>query len=116
MRKRIKYSPEGVYVSRPGYDVDTASLDKMSMYPGMGVMAQVLDGTVTLGAGGSQDFSITNPAGKLPYVILNSTAGEHPDRDTFCAEVNPPYNYVRIRNEAGQPTRTIRFAALIDNT
>lgn len=116
MPKRIKYSPEGVYVSRPGYDVETASLDKMSMFPGMGVMAQVLDGSVTLGEGGSQDFTITNPAGKLPYVILNSTGGEHPDRDTFCAEVNPPYNYVRIRNAVGQPTRTIRFAALIDNT
>ena len=115
MPKRIKYAPDGVYVSRPGYDVETASLDKMSMYPGMGVMAQVLDGSVTLGAGGSQDFTITNPAGKMPYVILNSTGGEHPDRDTFCAEVNPPYNYVRIRNISG-PTRTIRFAALIDNT
>ncbi|QNQ40578.1 hypothetical protein [Brucella intermedia] len=116
MTKRIKYSPEGVYVSRPGYDVETASLDKMSMYPGMGVMAQVLEGAVTLAGETRQDFPFTNPAQKLPYVILNSTSGEHPDRGTFCAEVNPPYNYVRIRNEKDQPTRTIRFVVLIDNT
>lgn len=115
MVKRIKFAPEGVYVSKPGYDVETASLQNLSMYPGMGVMAQVLDGSVTLVSGGSQDFAITNPAGKIPYVVLNSTSGEHPERATFCAETSPPYNYVRIRNISG-PTRTIRFAALIDNT
>lgn len=116
MTKRIKFSPEGVYVSKPGHDVETASLENMCMYPGMGVMAQVLEGTVTLAAEGRQDFPFNNPSAKLPYVILNSTSGEHPDRNTFCAQVDPPYNYVRIRNEKFQPTRTIRFVVLIDNT
>lgn len=115
MPARIKFSPSGVYVSQPGYDVDTANQRYLGMYPNMGVMAQVLDGSVTLAAGGSQDFAISNPNGKMPYVFLAATSGEHPHRDTFCAETSTPYNYVRIRNISG-PTRTIRFAALIDNT
>lgn len=114
MTDRIRFAADGVTVSRPGFDVNTAGPLGLSMYPGMGVMAQVLDGTVTLGAGGAQDFPITNPTGRLPYVILNA-GSEFPDRETFCAEVVPPYNYVRIRNIAG-PTRTIKFAALIDNS
>ncbi|WP_247996679.1 hypothetical protein [Brucella tritici] len=115
MPTRIKFSTSGVYVSQPGYDVDTANQRYLGMFPNMGVMAQVLDGSVTLSAGGSQDYSITNPTGKMPYVFLTSSTGEHPDRTTFCAETSIPYNYVRIRNISG-PTRTIRFAALIDNT
>lgn len=115
MTTRIRFSTAGVYVSQPGYDVDTASQQYLGMFPNMGVMAQVLDGSVTLGAGGVQDYAISNPSQKLPYVFLTAADGAHPHRDTFCAETSPPYNYVRIRNIAG-PTRTIRFAALIDNT
>lgn len=115
MTERIIFSRDGVRVSRPGFDASVASPDNLGMYPGMGVMAQVLENTVTLGGGGAQDFAFPNPTGKLPYVILNATSGECPDRSTFCAEITAPYTSVRIRNEGGQPTRTIRFAVLIDN-
>lgn len=114
MVDRIRFDSSGVRVSRPGYDVNTAGPAGLGMFPGMGVMAQVLTGTVTLGAGGAQDFPLSNPSGKLPYITLNA-GSEFPDRETFCAEVKPPYNYVRIRNISG-PTRTIKFAALIDNS
>ncbi|WP_083808035.1 hypothetical protein [Brucella sp. BO2] len=115
MAKRIKFSPDGVYVSRPGFDVDTASIDNLCMYPGMKTMYPSYTNIVTLNSGQSADFSIPNPSQRIPFVILMATSGEQPARDTYCAEIWPPYNTVRIHNISG-PTRTIRFAALIDNT
>lgn len=111
---RIIFSSDGVKASRPGFDVNVAAPENLGMYPNMGVMAQVLTNTVTLGAGADQSFSFPNAAGTLPYVILNASSGEVPDRSTFCAELSSPYNSVTIRNIAG-PTRTIRFSVLINN-
>lgn len=114
MVDRVKITSEGVYVSRPGYDVNTAAIENLSMYPNMGVMAQVLTDTVTLASGQSQDFPINNPQQIIPYVILNTTDGQHPERSTFCAETSPPYTTVRIRNISG-PTRNIRFTVFVSN-
>lgn len=111
---RIKLSKDGIYVSRPGYDVNTAAEQNLGMYPNMSTMYPALRSQVTLGSGGAQDFPVSNPSGKLPYVLLMSTSGEAPARNAYCAEVNPPYNYVRIRNISG-PTRTIRFTVLVSN-
>lgn len=111
---RIIFSSDGVRVSRPGFDVNVAAPENLGMYPDMGVMAQVLTNTVTLASGASQSFGFSNPSGVLPYVILNEVGGELPDRSTFCAELSSPYTSVNIRNISG-PTRTIRFAVLINN-
>lgn len=111
---RIKISSDGVYVSRPGFDVNTASEFNLGMYPNMRPMYPALSNTVTIGAGAYQDFFVSNPIGKIPYVLLMATSGEAPSRNTYCAEVSPPYNSVRIRNISG-PTRTIRFSVMVDN-
>lgn len=114
MVDRIKFSKDGVYVSKPGVDVNTASNEYLSMFPTMRCMFPTYRGTVTLSSGGSSDFSFTNASAKLPYVLLSATNGDVPSRNTYCAEVNPPYNYVRIRNISGV-TRTINFSVLVDN-
>lgn len=117
MTVRIQFSTDGARVSRPGYDATVASADNMGMYPGMSTMTQAVAGTVTLAGGTRQRYTFTNTAERMPYVILSSTAGDPPDRETFCAETEPPYNWVDIRNDvqSGAPARTIRFSVLIDN-
>lgn len=118
MSRRAVFSIDGVRVSRAGYDAMTASVDNLGMYPGMSTMTMAVQGTVTLAGGTRQRYTFSNPTGRLPYVILSSTAGDPPDRDTFCAMSEPPFNWVDIRNDVqtGAPTRTIRFAVLIDNS
>lgn len=115
MPPRILISPDGMKVSKPGFDVNTASDENLAMFPNMGVMVQSYRNTVTLPAGGAQDFGFNNPSGKLPYIVLASAGGDQPDRETYCAEISPPYNVVRIRNING-PTRSIRFVVLISNS
>lgn len=118
MTRRAVFSIDGVRVSRAGYDAMTASVDNLGMYPGMSTMTMAVQGTVTLAGGSRQTYTFSNPTGRMPYVILSSTAGDPPDRQTFCAETFPPFNTVYIRNDVqtGAPTRTIRFAVLIDNS
>lgn len=117
MSRRAVFSTDGVRVSRAGYDALTASADNLGMYPGMSTMTVAVQDTVTIAGGSRQTYTFSNPTGRMPYVILSSTAGDPPDRDTFCAETFPPFTTVYIRNDvqAGAPTRTIRFAVLIDN-
>lgn len=117
MTDRIIFSPSGVKISRNGYDANVASIDNLSMYPGMSSMTMAIDGTVTVAGGARQRFSFTNSTGRMPYIIVNSTDGVPPDRETYCAMTEPPYNWVDIRNDVqvGAPARTIRFTVLIDN-
>jgi len=118
MSRRAVFATDGVRVARAGYDALTASPDNLGMYPGMSTMTVAVQDTVTIAGGSRQTYTFSNPTGRLPYVILSSTAGDPPDRDTFCAETFPPFTTVYIRNDvqAGAPARTIRFAVLIDNS
>ena len=117
MSRRAVFSTDGVRVAREGYDALTASPDNLGMYPGMSTMTVAVQDTVTLAGGARRTYTFSNPTGRMPYVILNSTAGDPPDRQTFCAEASPPFTSVIIRNDvqSGAPTRTIRFSVLIDN-
>lgn len=112
MPQRIKFSPNGVTVSKPGFDVDVASLENLTMYPGMEPMRPIHSNSVTFSGAGSQDFSFANPTGAIPYVVMRSSEGTFPGRDTFCAEMWEPYTTCRIRNIDGVP-RTIRFFVLV---
>ena len=117
MTDRILLSPDGVKVSRSGVDVKTALIDDLIMYPGMSSMTQIAGGTVTLAGGSQTTISFSNPHARIPYVILGEANGVPPDRQTYCAETSPPYNFVIIRNnvQSGAPTRTITYGVLIDN-
>ncbi|MBA8822330.1 hypothetical protein BRY73_02775 [Ochrobactrum sp. P6BS-III] len=112
MPQRIKITTSGIYVSKPGFDVDTASQENLSMYPGMEPMRPLGNGTATFTGSGSQDFAISNPTGAIPYVVMRSSESTYPGRITFGAEMWEPYTTVRIRNFDGV-ARTITWYVLL---
>lgn len=118
MTDRIHFSPAGAYISKPGYNAVTAAVQNHVLYPGMSAMTQVAGGTSTIAGGSRLTLTITNPNGRMPYVILGATDGSAPDRETYCAETSPPFTTVYIRNDVqpGAPARTITYGVLIDNS
>jgi len=112
MARRIILSPAGLQISKPGYDAAVASPENMALYPGMEPMRPAYSGTVTFGGAGSQDFSIPNPTGAIPYVVLRGSDGVQANRGTYCAEMWEPYTICRVRNIDGR-ARTVRFFVLI---
>lgn len=118
MTDRIYITTDGIRVSKPGFDAKVASVDNLSLYPGMSSMTQVASGTVTVGGGSRTTISFSNPQQRIPYVTLGCSDGTIADRETYCAETRAPYNFVDIRNDVqpgGAPTRSITYSVLIDN-
>lgn len=116
MTDRILFSANGLYVSRPGIDVKTATQAQLSLSPNMNTMFPVISGVVTLGSGARSTIPISNPTGKIPYVIVADTNGQVAARNAFFAESFSPYNAVDIVNVSGSPTRNIRYVIMISNT
>lgn len=118
MTDRIRFDANGVKISKPGVDVNTANAAQMLLYPGMSSMTLAAEGTAVIAGGSRITVNFTNPTARMPYIILGDSGGGPPDRSTFCAETAPPYNFAYIRNDvqSGAPTRTITYAILIDNS
>lgn len=117
MTDRIRFDANGARISKPGIDVNVATESQLILYPGMSSMSLAAQGTVTIPGGQRITVNFNNPNQRLPYVILGATDGTAPDRETFCAETSPPFNYMYIRNDvqSGAPAREITYAVLVDN-
>lgn len=112
MANRILYNTSGIKVSKPGYDVNTATEENLAMFPGMEPVRPLTSGTASFAGSGSQDFAVSNPTGAVPYVVMRSTDNRIPGRSTYGAEMWAPYTTVRIRNFDGA-SRTITWFVLL---
>lgn len=118
MTDRILFNKDGLKVSKPGFDVNTASEENLLMYPGMSVMTVAAEGTVTIPGGQRITVNFSNPNSRMPYIHVSDGGGGVAHRTTFCAETQPPYNFAYIRNDVqgGAPTRTITYCIMVDNS
>lgn len=112
MVDRIIFSSNGVRVSKPGFNANTAADVNMAMYSDMNPCIPLYSNSVTFAGNGTQIFSFSTPDASLPpTVLLRSPQGTQPSKRTFFARVKNPYNKVTIHNVDGK-ARTVDFKVL----
>lgn len=113
MVDRIIFNKDGIKVSKPGVDVNTAANVNLCMHPNMTPMIPIYNGAATFTGNGTQSFSFTNNRGDIPVtIILRANDGRMPNTSsTFYATTQSPFNTLRIHNIDGR-ARTIEFRVL----
>lgn len=118
--------PNGLRVSKPGYDAKTASVENLVLYSGMDPCIPILQSQATFSGSGTQSFSFVNPRpDSLPFVLLYSSDGTpaYPrwgdyiyglstTRGTYFAQLFSPFTTVQIVNDQNV-ARTVYFTVLV---
>lgn len=96
MVDRIKFSPEGLFVSKNGKSTDSGDWRDFVFHPQQQSMIVAKEGDLWFTGSGGQDIYFDNPLQLIPYVIMKSSDGINPNHKTFAAICYPPWNRVRF--------------------
>lgn len=109
---RIKFSTNGLYVSKTDKSTDSGSLEDFVFHPDQVSMAVVAQGELSFGGSGTQWISFNNPSQLIPYITLKGSDGVTAFHSTFCAIATPPWNNARIVVRDGV-ARTVTYTVFV---